>query len=260
MCIIAVKKAGFPTWDEETIRQMFSRNPDGAGLMYRTKKGMIHIEKGFMDIASLLDYVEKHEKTLDKSDVVLHCRISTSGKTDELGCHPYPVYEANNRISKDVKLAMAHNGMLDRYGWVGDKTVNDTQHFIKECLRELPKGFLNSKALCHLIGNAIGSNKLAFLDENGIHLFGEFENAKEGYWYSNHSYAIQKFVLPKVTAVTSKNRAKDDEDDDDFYSLYGDRDSDYFPDYDPEGAFGDYEYCTEDDLYDEDTANTIPLL
>lgn len=211
MCIIAVKEKGYPMFDEDKIRQMFNRNPDGAGLMYRTQNGMIHIEKGFMDIASLLDYVEKHEKTLDNSDVIMHCRISTSGKTDALGTHPYPVWSKNNRISCDVKLAMAHNGVLDSYGWKGNKQINDTQVFIKTCLRKLPHNFLRNQAICDLIARSIGSNKLAFLSKDGIHLFGDFENPEKGYHYSNHSYAKNEYRnAPLFTATADDINMEDD--------------------------------------------------
>ena len=47
MCIICAKpaKTAFP--DAETIRTMWYRNPDGAGIMY-ARDGKVCIEKGFI--------------------------------------------------------------------------------------------------------------------------------------------------------------------------------------------------------------------
>ena len=186
MCIIAIKPRGKKMFSEETIKTMFQHNPNGAGLMFLKSDETVHIEKGFMKIEPLLKYVKRNKKTLEKTDVVMHFRISTSGKTDELGTHPYSVWTKNNATSVDVKMGMVHNGVLDGYGWHGNDEINDTQVFIKD-LKKLPHNFLNNKAICHLIKNAIGTNRLAFLDKDGIRTFGQF--VKDGdYFFSNESY------------------------------------------------------------------------
>ena len=46
MCIIAIKPKGKEMIPDENIRQMFSRNPHGAGIMYLKPDGKVHIEKG----------------------------------------------------------------------------------------------------------------------------------------------------------------------------------------------------------------------
>ncbi len=191
MCIIAVKPKEKLLFSEETIRQMFLANPDGAGLMYLRPDGKIHIKKGFFDVNELLVYIEKNRPVLEKTDVILHFRIATSGRRDALGCHPYPVWTVNRSLSCDVSLAMAHNGILDSYGFRGTPEVNDTQIFIKECLRRLPHNFLRNKAICDMLSRSLTygyRNCLAFLDKDGFHLLGGEFIEDDGYFYSNDSY------------------------------------------------------------------------
>ena len=205
MCIIAVKPADRPMFLDQTIRTMFENNPHGAGLMYRRADGKVHIEKGFFNVKDLLDYVHSQAGELSDKDVVMHFRIATSGKKDMLGCHPYPIWSKNESASCDVPLAMVHNGILDGYGYRGNDEVNDTQIFIKECLRKLPHNFLHNQAICDMIGKMITSsyqNKLCFLDKEGFHLLGGKFIEDDGYWYSNDSYKPR--FSSSFTAKTSK--------------------------------------------------------
>ena len=196
MCIIAIKRRGVAMFSDETIQTMFENNQHGAGLMYLKQDGKVHIEKGFMDVDKLLKYVHRKKAILDSTDVVMHFRIATSGKRDELGCHPYSVWGRNTSISTDVEMGMVHNGTLDGYGWEGNKEVNDTQIFIKNCLKKLPHNFLANKGITDLISNAIGTNRLAFLSKDGIRTFGSF--IKDGeYYYSNGSYKPRLYSSSK---------------------------------------------------------------
>lgn len=185
MCIIAIKPKGLPMISDEIINEMFMRNHDGAGIMFLKDNGMVHIEKGFFTIESVLDYLHENELAFMKTDVVLHFRIGTSGKLNALNCHPYSVWSAN-KTSCDVTLGVAHNGILDSYGWKGNDEINDTQAFIKD-LRKLPHNFLKNTFMVSLLKKAIGSNKFAFMDKDGIHTIGNFIE-DNGYYYSNDSY------------------------------------------------------------------------
>lgn len=187
MCIIAIKPKEKAMFTDATIQQMFDRNPHGAGLMFTKSDGTVHVEKGFFSSGDVIRYVHDNAKALKDTDVIMHFRIATSGKKDALGCHPYPVWSNNIAASFDTKLAMCHNGVLDGYGWRGNDEVNDTQVFIKETLRKLPHNFLKNKGILELIGRSIGTNKLAFLDSEGIHTIGSFIN-DDGYLFSNDSY------------------------------------------------------------------------
>jgi len=217
MCIIACKNSSLPFWSDETIKTMFDRNPDGAGLMFRKADGTVHIEKGFFDVKGLLAYVHKNIKQLAKADVVMHFRIKTSGKKDALNCHPYPVWQNNLSTSVDVKLGMAHNGILDGYGWRGNEEINDTQVFINEIVKQLPHSFLRNKGIVSLIKKAIGTNKLAFLDDEGIHVIGDFIE-DGGYLYSNSSYVgfLPRSFISSYTVAGKKDASKKYAFDDDY--------------------------------------------
>lgn len=186
MCIIAIKKSGLKMFNEEQLRVMFENNPDGAGFMYYDadiKK--VVIKKGFMTLNSL--YKALSDRDYTNTNVVLHFRIGTSGKFDELNCHPFPIYQPN-KLECTTNLAMAHNGILRGYIPPKKYDINDTQYFIQIVLRWLKKGFIYDADKMYLIEQLIDSNKLAFLDDkNNIKLVGDFIE-DGGYIYSNSSY------------------------------------------------------------------------
>lgn len=187
MCIIAVKPKGIEMFPETTIREMFSRNPDGAGIMYSDGEKVL-CKKGFMDVESLLEFLSEGDYI--NTDLVLHFRIGTSGKTDALNCHPYPVFE-ENAAEFETQLAVAHNGILQRYNPPIGSDYNDTQNFIKKILQKLPKNFVDDESYKLLVEEIISSgytNKLCFLSKDKYYLWGQGWIQDGDYWYSNSSY------------------------------------------------------------------------
>ena len=49
MCIICVSPARTRQPSVSQIKNMFARNPHGAGYMF-ARNGLVHIHKGFMDV------------------------------------------------------------------------------------------------------------------------------------------------------------------------------------------------------------------
>lgn len=187
MCIIAVKPMGVEMFPESTIREMFSRNPDGAGMMYSDGEKVL-CKKGFMDVESFLKFLSEGGYT--NTNVVLHFRIGTSGHKDALNCHPYPVFE-ENAAEFETQLAVAHNGILQRYNPPIGSDYNDTQNFIRKILQKLPKNFVDDESYKLLIEEIIGSgytNKLCFLSKDKYYLWGQGWIQDGDYWYSNTSY------------------------------------------------------------------------
>lgn len=190
MCIIAVKPSSKAMFSDDAIRQMFSRNPDGAGLMW-TENDKVYIQKGFMSVSELLDFV--HKKSWDNIPVVMHFRIMTSGFKDGLNCHPYPIFKKNS-VKCTCKIGMAHNGVLYDYNPPLHSAINDTQVFIQKVINELPRNFLQNKGICEMIEKVASPSRLCFLDSNGnITRFGNWVE-DDGYFYSNNSYVIPKKV------------------------------------------------------------------
>ena len=188
MCIIAIKPKGMKMFDDNTIETMFENNPDGAGFMYFENDSVV-IKKGYMTVEDLKKALRK--KNLTNTNVILHFRIGTSGYNNELNCHPFPVYQKNRTICR-TDLGMVHNGILYDYTPSKRSDINDTQVFIQTVLRRLKKGFQMDEDKLTLIGELIGTNKFAFLDDfNNITLIGNFIE-DGGYIYSNNSYKPKK--------------------------------------------------------------------
>ncbi|MBR2679176.1 MAG: class II glutamine amidotransferase [Exiguobacterium sp.] len=218
MCIIAIKPKGQKMFDDDTITTMFINNPDGAGLMYYNAKNENHvaIHKGFMTCKSLLKYV--HSMDLTDVNVVMHFRIGTSGLNDALNCHPYPLY-VKNKTNMNAKIGMAHNGILHSFNPPKGSKINDTQTFINTVLNKLTPDFLTDDNATTLLQNLIGTNKLAFMDNDGhLTLIGKFIEDK-GYYFSNQSYkqstlyripTAYSYAYPRGTSPKNVCTAKND--------------------------------------------------
>lgn len=204
MCIIAVKPEGKELFPEETIKTMFLRNPDGAGFMFFNKKtNKVESHKGFFNCEDLLKALKEVEDLKD-TNAVLHFRIGTSGLMDDLNCHPYPVFEENQK-DFETDLAVAHNGVLRDYSPSFGSKINDTQTFIQNVLRKLSPDFVTDPEKMFLIKKLIGSNKLAFLDKNNeIYLIGDFIE-DSGYYYSNSSYKEERVKLYSTAPLWSSS-------------------------------------------------------
>lgn len=191
MCIIAISPKGIPNFPEAQLREMFTHNPDGAGVGY-LDNGKVIMKKGFMDYDDFKEYVLDIEDPQNK-DIVIHCRITTSGGTSPLNCHPYPLWKANKYLEGEFEGVMFHNGILDSHGYKGEKdNENDTQAFIRKCVKKLPHSFLRNEAICSLISSSIGTNKLLFLSKDGVKMIGNFIE-DDGYYYSNASYKPREY-------------------------------------------------------------------
>lgn len=183
MCIAILKtKNGIIT--DEALRNSFEANPDGAGIAY-TVKGEVIIEKGIFKVNKFISKVRKAEKVCD-GNMLIHCRIGTSGGINKLNCHPFLVHD---------DLAMIHNGVLDIQVPMNSK-INDTQIYINEYL----KGFttddlIRNKNLQKLIEYSIGRNKFVFLSsKNEYAIINESAGHwVDGVWYSNTSYQTVQY-------------------------------------------------------------------
>lgn len=194
MCIIAIKPPHHKMIDESIIETMFQNNPDGSGYMY-SYNNKVHIEKGFMTLKELLNSLDSLKKKINIEEIplILHFRISTSGKIDGATCHPFPVTSDLNALRKThviTNLGMAHNGVI--YDFEEKKSIySDTQLFVNKCVSYLydinPK-FLHDDRTKKMLEPIINGSRLAFLDRHGnIYRYGDWcEN--DGIFYSNEGY------------------------------------------------------------------------
>jgi len=190
MCIAIYKPEG-KVLSQDTLKECYDSNPDGAGFMYAQDK-KLHIEKGFFSYDSFYQAYQKHET----KQVVIHFRIKTHGKIDTTNCHPFAV---NNTIG------FVHNGIISGFG---DTNHSDTIGFNTEILQPLVHKWGNlalfQDPIVNLIEGRIGYSKLVFLDRHGNHkIMNEAKGEwNDGVWYSNSSY--KPYVAPISTTYVGK--------------------------------------------------------
>ena len=73
MCIIINKPKGIEMPSKEILRNCFTRNSDGAGLMYALN-GKVQIHKGFMTFDKFYEYLNKLDKVHGLKDhaIIMH--------------------------------------------------------------------------------------------------------------------------------------------------------------------------------------------
>lgn len=203
MCIIVAKPKNASMPKREYLKNSFTNNPDGAGVMY-TDNNRVVIEKGFMTW-------ELFEKRLDELCVqydnfkdkcfVAHFRIGTQGNNDEHTCHPFPITSNFKKLRKThlrTDVAMVHNGIIHEYSTNGysvynnrgDNLLSDTQLFIKYCVtafKSLNRCFYKNNQVMTCL-DKIADSKLCFLDkEDNLYFLGDYDEC-DGVYYSNSTY------------------------------------------------------------------------
>ena len=187
MCIIAMIPAGKQI-NKNTLENMTNNNPDGSGIAW-IQDNKIKTYKTMDNDKFINKALEIQSKFCKDSDILIHCRIATSGKTDLDNCHPF-------KISKDT--VFAHNGILNCVE--ATNKVSDTRMFNKALLKQLKPEFLDNVTTRKLIGEIIKSDKLAFLTVNpklkrNSYIINRDLGKKENrVWFSNDSYKEKTYV------------------------------------------------------------------
>lgn len=185
MCVIMYKPKGKKMPNTATLQSMFLNNPDGAGIAYRNG-GQWHVLKGMMELDELLTAIRS--RGLGRlHDVIVHCRIATSGLVDGGACHPFPISgkeRALRAVKVDTNYVLAHNGILAN---VDAKSVlSDTQLFIRDVVSEV-RGELDSPAVLDTLEDLTIGNRLCIGTPKDVHLTGDWQE-DNGIFYSNGTY------------------------------------------------------------------------
>lgn len=183
MCLIFTNPAGSEPLAEEIIRDIFTRNKDGYGVMY-VQDGALYIDKATGTIEEAINFYNTYA-ALDV-DTVFHFRYKTHGAISDDQSHPYVVL-ANEETGEAI--ALMHNGVL-KTGNYGDVTKSDTWHFIKDYLTPIAEetpSILFNDAFCNMLGELIGSNRFVLLNEKGnMKIVNEGQGITWGdRWFSN---------------------------------------------------------------------------
>ena len=116
MCIIVYKPAGKRLPSENILKNCFINNPDGAGIMIKTEKG-IQIQKGYMYFKHLKNAITELEKQYNTKEleIAIHFRYATHGTINEGNCHPFPLSRKTKELTDKQGIfdsAIMHNGII----------------------------------------------------------------------------------------------------------------------------------------------------
>lgn len=185
MCIAIGKPKGLHI-DKDTLLNCWIANPDGCGYAYADKNFNVIIKK-FMTFNEFYDsYKIDDELYGDKSDMLIHFRITSRGATKIENCHPFQI---NN------KMAFIHNGTISAMPIDTKHHYSDTFIFNELVLKKLPKNWEDSEGTKLLIEEMIKYSKIVMLHTiKGLYFFNEQAGKwHEGIWYSNSSYEPRKY-------------------------------------------------------------------
>ena len=203
MCILICKEKNVELPSKKRLEICFENNSDGCGFMF-TRDNKLIIEKGFMDFDNFYKRLMEVDKELNlyEQNVILHFRISTSGKICGNLTHGYVVTDDYNKMKEtyvelEEGIAMSHNGILPSK-YIPSKeiqnkhNINDTMKFIHDVvypLVQLDKYSVFKPFYQDMLEKEIGTNKLAFLNSNGeVAKVGKFILGDDGVYYSNDTY------------------------------------------------------------------------
>lgn len=217
MCIVVYKPTDKLMPSEDTLRQCFTRNPDGAGYMFPEDNKVV-IKKGYMNFKAFYSAVMKDYQRLGKqTPFVLHFRIQTQGGVNQECTHPFPISKNMvdlKQLDSESKFGLAHNGIISLTSQSGytqyydsvtrtykydykKPDYSDTMKFITDYLALIIKKetWYKDEDTLTLIEKLAGcSNKFAIMDGDGhTTLIGNFIEDK-GIYYSNGSYEV--YTLP----------------------------------------------------------------
>ena len=185
MCIIALTTIGNVVSKEKLIN-MTKRNSHGFGISW-INDGKVMTFKSMDDKKFIEKAIEIQAEFYNDSEILIHCRFATSGKTNIANCHPF-------NIDKDT--VFAHNGVFDNdISDVTHTSKSDTRIFNERFLKNLKPSFLKTKHMRNIISELIGDhNKLAFLTVNkklpkNSYIINKDKGiVDDGVWYSNSGY------------------------------------------------------------------------
>lgn len=196
MCLLGSQPAG-TVWDEEHIRDFYSRNSDGIGVMW-AESGVLYSQK--IVPTKVQDAIDFTNEFINGRECIWHWRMRTHGNVDLTNCHPYPLLGFEGQ-DVNIPMLLMHNGVLST-GNAADTTKSDTWHYIRDFLRPILANnpdWAFSPEFEELIAKHIGGNRFAIMDAHGRSVIVNRRQGVEykGAWLSNtYAWSAHKF-MPK---------------------------------------------------------------
>lgn len=164
MCLLVIQNKTAPMLSDDWLRDFYSSNPDGIGVMYSQNNQLI-IEKTLPKSAN--DFIKFYKDHVFGRDCAFHLRMKTHGNIDLENCHPYEVL---NQREHGIDLWLMHNGILHTDN-KKDATKSDTWHYIRDYLIPILQNnpeFAFHDSFVELISEHIGTgNKFVLMDNRG---------------------------------------------------------------------------------------------
>lgn len=187
---------------EGIIRSCFASNSHGAGWMIkRGGEKTLSYEKGFMDVKSMIDSVNKLN-VKPNDEFVMHFRIATSGKRDETMTHPFVCSKSNAKLKAtkgdNIKcMLVAHNGVMSQYAYDEKNGLSDTACFARDVLGEYNPnaGQRAMKKWRKRFSKAISFQRLAIMyPDHDMELLGNFVfGTGTNMFFSNTGYKYSSY-------------------------------------------------------------------
>lgn len=188
MCVIVHQPNGAHL-SKNLARELWQTNPDGGGFAFLDNDKNLVVEK-FMKFSSFWSKFETMRSTFPARDFMLHMRIATHGSVSINNVHPFQLNE---------HTMMAHNGILHEVTDDLDADPNDdrtdSEYFIQEVLKDLPRTWLDNKYLRAMMDEWIGWSRLMFITndpllEHTVYRIGNWEQ-EQGLMLSNINHLYQ---------------------------------------------------------------------
>lgn len=164
MCLLVVQNERSPSLDDAWLKDFYSYNSDGVGLMFADPSGL-QVEKILPKDEN--DFIQFYKDRIAGKNCAFHLRMRTHGDIDLLNCHPYEVL---NKKEHGLDLWMMHNGILST-GNASDPSKSDTWHYIQKYLKPMlikNPDYAFTQSFKDVIGCHItSSNKFVLMDDQG---------------------------------------------------------------------------------------------
>ena len=115
MCVICYKNYNQKLPSKNLIVDMWNKNPDGAGIMWKqSHNSPVEFKKGFMNLNDFLAFLDKNNAKLSCSEVAMHFRITTHGGTSAGNTHPFVCDKGvdSHQLNGKMSVVIMHNGVL----------------------------------------------------------------------------------------------------------------------------------------------------
>lgn len=175
MCMMIVQDPGDPGISRRRLSEMWSDNPDGAGIVIVGSDGDVQVRR----CASFSAFLQEYRKADPDLLRMLHLRYGTSGEYGLRNIHPF-------RIGTEGDAGwMAHNGTMPE-SFHSDPADCDTAG-VASALRAVPASIIVSSGFRPAMDAMAGSGKLVIITDAGtLHIIGEDRGMRSGSrWYSS---------------------------------------------------------------------------